>query len=284
MASFDESQSNKEFVIRPLDKGQDHGVMGEYTLESGEKCEWMVGLDGHGTNRVIDFLRGGSFDWNAAMRLDSPYEEIIKQLDENHANVRQSGTTYAEAKMYSDRVETCTIGDTAIYVYVNDVCVYKNPPHGLENPKEMERLSSRIFTGSLVVSKDRNIPLISGETVLTARDKNMYRFENGDKLNMTQSIGHNSITGFAPEKTVVHFGPEDKVCVIISSDGLTEMLMTSEIDGLHAFSCKEIADMAEKRWTQEWVWKGWDLTNLENSTVTRFDRYDDVLVMKWTNK
>jgi serine/threonine protein phosphatase PrpC len=284
MSSFQQESNIAEIVIKSLGKGQDDGRMGEYITESGEKCEWMVGMDGHGSNIVINFLR--TLDWESVMKMDAPFYEIVSQLSTAEKNVRLSGATYVHAKMFSDRVETFVVGDSEVFVYVNGLLAYHNVPHNLQNPLEAVRLKDRIDNRFIGVRFDENIPHISGDTVLIAKPKEVIHWENNDALNLTQSLGHQSITGISPEISTIAFEPGDRVTVIICSDGATEMLLDEEKNGLiECLSAKEISDLAERRWRQEWTWKGWDKRNPDRSIKTSFgdDGIDDILVMKWCN-
>jgi len=280
MTSFIEEKSKMGYTTRLLGKRQDEGRTGEFINEAGETCQWMVGLDGHGQNTVIQFLRN-SFDWDAAMRLPDSFQHVASEILLKCPRTKQTGTTYAEAKMFSNRIETCTCGDTEIFVYINGVMVYKSTPHNQENPAEMERLNARLASFNLCRVFDNNVPIILSETTLGSIQKPVFVYENGDRINMTQALGHDGITGYAPERNTIHFDESDTVVVIIGSDGLTEMICKEEIADMHRQSVHELANLAERRWQQEWTWKGWDHRAPERETITSFQDFDDILVMKW---
>jgi Protein phosphatase 2C len=288
MSAFNQSDitiqlsGNKDYVTRSLCKGQDQGFMGDFVDEAtGETCEWMVGCDGHGTDHVINFLRKG-VDWTTIMKSPEAYKGVVAAIDASGMQTRLTGATYAEAKMWPRRVETCTIGDSEVFVYVNGNLVFKSTPHNMDNPAEVTRFDARIKSRSIWMKKDFNIPIIVSPDTLDSIDKPVFVYENGDRLNMTQALGHENITGYAPEFNVVHFEPEDEVVVIIGSDGLTEMVTPEEYPTLHQYSVHELADLAQTRWMQEWTWRGWDKKNPSRETKTQFQEYDDILAMKWT--
>ena len=279
-------QYNTEMTIHPLGKGQDHGLFGDHVQDGGEgRCEWLVGLDGHGSNIVIDFLRQ-KVDWPAIMKQPDSFSSVVDTIRASPMNTRLTGSTYAEAKIMVDQglIHTCTVGDSELFVYKNGELVYRSCPHNKTNPDEMARLKQRIDSRLITVKDDPNIPVILSPTLLGAQAKAVFAYENGDRLNMTQSLGHNGVTGYAPCRHTIAFQPEDDVVVIIGSDGLTEMLLEDEIARLYTWSAKELADLAAARWQQEWTWKGWNKKDPELSTVTQFSDFDDVLAMKWTNK
>jgi len=269
-----------QYMVKPMDKGQDAGRTGEFMCENGERCEWMVGLDGHGNYNVIDFMKS-TLDWSAAMKSTNSLQYIIDAIAASGINTRQTGSTYVEAKMYPDRIETCNVGDSGVFVYINHQLVYNSTPHNMDNPSEEERLSERIRSGKVVVTYDQHIPIIESPSVLNSQAKPIFRYENGDRLNLTQALGHEGITGYLPERNTIPFEKDDHVVVIIGSDGLTEMLLPDEMASLCDRTVEEIVELAETRWIQEWRWKGWDKRNPDKETKTRFDRYDDVLAMKW---
>jgi len=277
-----ETITNKSYVALPLGKGQDDGRMGEFITETGEKCEWMVGLDGHGSNITINCLR--TMDWDNIMKEGDALSKVIELLESRGGNRRLTGSTYVEAKMFSNRVETVVVGDSEVFVYVNGELVYNNTPHNIQNPLEAERLKGRmgISRGKISIRYDQNIPYIITDSLLGTRAKEIVIFENGDSLGLSQALGHESVTGFAPEKNIVTFNEGDNVVVIIGSDGLTEMITEEEKKTMHTLTAEELSIIGSERWSQEWEWKGWDKKDKEKSTHTRFEDKDDVLAMKWS--
>jgi hypothetical protein len=101
---------------------------------------------------------------------------------------------------------------------------------------------------------------------------------------MTQALGHDGITGYAPEKMTLYFTPDVEVTVIIVSDGFSEMILEEEIPTFHEFTADFLADLAERRWRQEWEIKGSNPKDLEQIVLQKFGGFDDILVLKMSNK
>jgi serine/threonine protein phosphatase PrpC len=105
------------------------------------------------------------------------------------------------------------------------------------------------------------------------------------KLAPTQSIGHNSMTQFAPEKMTIPFEPTDSVKIIIASDGLWDVFAPhhphdrARMDDLDG---EQLADLAESRWKQEWeVARSMDTPDEIYKEKSRYPAsgYDDVSVI-----
>jgi serine/threonine protein phosphatase PrpC len=315
MASFQQESESSEYIIRSildefleeivlpvvqskcifrgLDKNQDYGIIekfGTYTC--------MIGFDGHGSDSYINFIR--RMDLKTCMEKEDTLSTILQYEELYRRHGINSGATYVEAKIYDDRVETCSVGDSQIAIFIDDVLVYMTTPHNLKNVSEKERMSERIESGSIIVSPHGAIPETFGKNTLKARPAEYIIYENGEKLAFTQALGHLGITGIQPEKNVIYFTHGQKVRVLMGSDGLWEMMNLREdlkrdkLDDyledfaiLSSASCLEIINLAETRWKQNWNYY-YDLTRTELCTTTSFRNtdprsrssgYDDVLVL-----
>lgn len=286
--------------IRGLLKNQDFAVCGtSYNYNEKDYYDWGVLLDGHGTDNFIDKMR--TLDWDFIMRTIEPWETLEKILMEIiDLNTRfSSGSTLLMMKAFSDRIETWSIGDSQIIIYKNEGEVYKSTPHNLNNPKEVERLNN-VRPGTWW-SEKMSSPVfqIRSSTSLQAREATYIFFNQETQLAMSQSIGHNNITGYEPEKNVLYFTPEDKITCILGSDGLFDMtvidlsvhptltekeehdFITDKMDLLR-LSADELVAKAEARWKQQWNYK-WDLKDFTKSYDSFLDRrsYDDISVIVW---
>lgn len=283
--------------ILSLDKGQDFGLYGKGMNSKGELFDWMVGCDGHGSNQIIDILK--SIDWDKVMSKEDSLQEVLNIIDSYAYQSTSSGSTYMEAKIFSDRIETCSVGDSKIMVFIDENLVYENVGHTWENENEKERLKERIDKKRVLLSPVSNIPIALTPINISCQTKYYYHFENGHIIALTQSLGHNNITGIEPERKVIQYSPENKVRVILMSDGLTDVLSTlseyyeKDLHILSHSSCSELASLAEYRWKQEWRYypknKDWPYYQekdidvfipfcytLKNSSSSG---YDDVLVL-----
>ena len=242
--------------ILSLDKGQDFGLFGKAINSKGEEFDWMIGCDGHGHDNVINLLR--SLNWDTIMSHDDSLEEILTIIARYGRQYQSTGSTYMEAKIFKDRIETCSVGDSKIMVFMDEELVYESTEHNLFNPSEKERLQPSIDEGTLTVADVTTIPYILSPTEITNQTKHYYTFSKAYTIAMTQSLGHNNITGVQPERKVIPYTPENKVRVILMSDGVQDIICSEpeyyaqDIHTLCHYSSSEIAALSETRWKQQW--------------------------------
>jgi hypothetical protein len=95
-------------------------------------------------------------------------------------------------------------------------------------------------------------------------------------LACTRSLGHNRITGIETQKVVIDCSIEDEIKVIISSDGVGDMLnLNYDMERLKTFNAYEIVKFAEQRWKQPWIY---------GTTQIEMDKYDDCSCCVWWQK
>jgi len=241
--------------ILSLDKGQDFGMCGKTTTIKGEEMEWMVGCDGHGTDHIINILR--ELNWEYIMARDDSLKLVLDIIDSHWkqcpgSRYASSGATYMEAKIFKNRIETCAVGDSKIMVFMDDKLCYENTEHNIFNPLEQVRIQHRIIKTNVVV------PFVLTPSNITGVTKHYHVFEDGTNLAMTQALGHNRITGIQAERKVIPFGSENKMRVLLMSDGVSDMLSSEpkyyqqDLQLLAHLSADEITNFAEQRWKQDW--------------------------------
>ena len=242
--------------ILNLDKGQDFGLCGKGINSKGEEFDWMLGCDGHGSDFIINLLR--SLNWNILMKKDDTLQEVINIITRSGRQYESSGATYMEAKIFKDRIETCSVGDSKIMVFKDDKLCYENTEHNLFNPSEKERLQQRIDGRSITVKDVPTIPHILTPHNITTQTKHYYTFCDIYTLAMTQSLGHNNITGIVPERKVIPYLSQNKIRVLLISDGVSDIICfepeyyEKDLASLSSLPCDELALLAEERWKQEW--------------------------------
>jgi serine/threonine protein phosphatase PrpC len=285
--------------VKGFVKDQDFAVSGKTHSEDLGTYSWGCLLDGHGTDTFINRMR--VLNWENIMSTIEPWETLEKIIIDTTVphDKFSSGSTLLMMRAFSNRIETWSIGDSQIIIYKNEVEVYKSTPHNLNNPKEVERLN-KLPTGSWWEETMR-FPVfqIRSSTSLQAREAVYIFFNQETQLAMTQSIGHSNITGYAPEKNIVYFTPEDKMTCILGSDGLFDMtlmdgsihpplteteandLLVDKMDML-TMTAEELLAKVEARWKQQWKYM-WDLTDFTKSYhATIEDRHiDDISVIVW---
>jgi len=298
MASFQKeiTMNYNECIVKSLDKNQDIAFCGRVEREdSNDSYEWFIGCDGHGRNTFNDLLK--LLDWNLIAENSDSIIKLQKCIDEMNVKTHNSGATYYEAKLYNNRVETCVVGDSQIAVFIDSVLVYISTPHNMKNPLELQRLNKRIELNGVSVKKDNPVPKIFDATTLKLEESEYVYFEDGDRISMSQALGHNNITGISPEKNIILFEPGQEICIIGGSDGLWEMINLIGSDSVSDLSClltknvSEIADMIEGRWKQDWniIWTDSigkerkfvdSFTNKNRSVNNPSSGYDDISVCK----
>lgn len=276
-------------TILSLDKGQDIGFHGKGTTVKGEEFEWMVGCDGHGADYIADILRG--MNWGFIMSRDDSLKLVIDIIGSHWSQYPErqyvsSGATYMEAKIFKDRIETCSVGDSKIMVFMDGNLCYESTEHNFFNSLEQERLIDYDITLSAVV-----VPQVLTPTNITGTIKNYHTFEDGTMLAMTQSLGHRNITGIDAERKVIPYTPQNKMRVVLMSDGLSELLSTEPVyheQDLHSLahlSSEQLAGIAEQRWKQDWNYYAKKEDELftsycfRNPSSSKRSGFDDVLVL-----
>lgn len=268
-------------------------------------------IDGHGNDiGVNDIRRVIQEHLTEILEAENPHILIQEQLEilkrehiENlHQNVfysvkqsrllnqlARSGSTFLMSKLYDNRVETFSIGDSEIYVIKNDEIVYSNPIHDWSNTAEQIRLFER---------KDITIfPRLSygsfaiNSTTIANKPTYIIDYNSTHLFIPTQALGHEGITEFAPERQTIYYNNEtDKIKIVLASDGLWDVFTPDHPDDLQnmkTLSAEGLADLAEQRWKQEWFVAKYPQTPEElYPTKSRYDSklYDDVSVITITNK
>jgi serine/threonine protein phosphatase PrpC len=313
MESTNKSVEIKSKVIQ-LCSAQDSAYEGRaIDMQTGETYHYGIITDGHGSNETVRKIRN-IIDEDIDLILNSatPHLEIQSRLEDIHKGQMEyaeslqesifykntkshmqnsaysGGSTFLLSKLYENRVEVFSIGDSEAYVMINNEIVYHNPLHDWNNESEKARLMAR--TDISVTPIMQSFPhIISPERMAFEKSVTVeYTSVNGKnitKLVPTQSLGHNSITQFAPEKMTIHFDPTDTVKIILASDGLWDVFLPhhpNDAMRLMEMNGEELADLAESRWKQEWevaldISKPDELYNQKS----RFpeNSYDDVAVI-----
>ena len=268
--------------ITQLCSEQDNAYTGNgVNPHTGETYCYGIIVDGHGTHEIVDKINHilkNNID--TVLNSETPHLEIQSRLDSINRERSDSsetsvfykktrqysesvshsgGSTFLFTKIYENRIELFSVGDSEIYVMINNEIVYHNPVHKWSNKSEQDRLLRRNDVDINV--SFRSIPhIISPERIGFAKnacveyiDKNSNKLVT--KLTPTQSLGHNSITQFAPEKMTIPVEPADTVKIVLASDGLWDVFAPHHPDDktrLIEMDGEQLADLAEFRWKQEW--------------------------------
>lgn len=276
----------KSISNRPLGKDEDYIIEGSDLCPiTGQNYDFIAVFDGHGDINKKFMKTIKELPINDIIReAECPAKAIHKLLLDKYFPVN-AGTTFICAKIFSDNVKITSVGDSTAYLYVNNKLTYKTTEHLITNPAEKERLNSQSIKH--IVKKDMNCHILS-PTSIEMDAQNFYKIifikdHNECCISMTQSIGHHGITGIEPETSVIYYNPEDKIDLIIATDGLWDVFNPETIEQdctmILNSSASEIVNEAEKRWKQPW-----DLHSdgiVYPGQTFPLSNYDDVSVGVW---
>jgi serine/threonine protein phosphatase PrpC len=268
--------------IRQMDKGQDQTFSGTFVdAETGEPGKYGFVADGHGKNQCIDCLRAISQEtMDGIIGSAAPVENLAQYINEYGyvTNNNSSGATMCLIKVYSDRVVAINCGDSQAAIYKNGELVFLSEEHNCDNEKERERIAKK----RVIYENSPNIEVVS-EIKMVGITSRYAIFPPYLRLASTQALGHNGRTGLAPDVTVVPFKPDDKVHVVIGSDGLWDMVLKQNVEEMNSFTSKtsaELVEFAVVRWLQPWNMHKDKITEVH--VLSRFEPHqcDDVCVVK----
>ena len=268
-------------------KGQDQPFSGE----TATKKKYFGVWDGHGSDSVITKLReyasNGKLD--EIMDQESPVEYITNELirekvcKENEC----SGATMNFGIIDGNFITFINCGDSRMFVFCNGELKYTSTEHYWVNEKERDRLKSK----NVRYSKSANIKITSLSEFINVYSEYVH-YSNGQSLALTQTIGHNNITGIDPEIFKMEFLPTDEIVAVSVTDGVTDMLINdgednivqSDIEMLRDLSAEQLKNTIQARWTQPW--KMLEHKNEKNPQICSYskEQCDDIgitrLVMK----
>ena len=275
--------------INQLSKKQDY-IITEQAIdkETGELFNWCAVFDGHGTDDCINFIRKIPMqNMTDFIVSDRPIENLAKYINDNLKLRVSSGSTMCLIKIYQNRIVCINCGDSQAAVYKNGKLEFITEEHSFKNEKEKIRLSNNVtyIPSSDIAIRDENT-LIScySEYIEWNEDNTKLACSQAyTKLACSQALGHNGITGCAPDTVVIPITPGDRFKVIIGSDGLWDMVMKdNEEDMLQLWGMD--ADAIMKQTTDRWL-QTWNMVDaLNNSTRIHRSKYqpchcDDIAVV-----
>jgi serine/threonine protein phosphatase PrpC len=269
--------------IKQMDKGQDRGFINITSIESDEKFAYALVLDGHGPNPVLmDTIC--NLDINSIMVSQSPCETAFNLLKNHPEILINSGSTMNSVKLFENRIECESMGDSTTIILINGEIVYQNKCHNSLNNLELIRLLNQGST------RPGMMPVVSGNaTTITMKSSPIFVFTNipsgfGCDIELTlvptQSIGHRGVTGCEPDKFCVKYDALiDEVICLVMTDGVSDMLNfienKNDLNYLITHTSTEIVELAESRWRQGWIYEG-----RENTYFPTKNGYDDLTMCR----
>ena len=238
--------------INQLSKGQDF-ILTDKTIDSetGEVFNWAAVFDGHGSNDCIDFIRNiPPSTMNEFIATNKPIQLLYEYINNNLTCLNSSGSTMCLVKFYRERMECYNCGDSQVVVYRNGNINFISKEHNYLNKNEINRLANHVtFIPSM------NIKMTNKDTLVSVYSEYIEWNEDLTRLACTQCLGHNGITGCAPDKMIIPITANDNYKVIIGSDGLWDMTMMDnkrEMTELYYMDAEDIMKQTTERWLQPW--------------------------------
>ena len=205
-----------------------------------QDIDYIFAFDGHGTDKVIHQIRSMNMDDIASA--SNPVLAVHERLV---GDTYRSGATMAFARIQGNRVETYNCGDSQVHVYVNGTRVHHSTTHTFTNFEEIKRTQSRVSS-----IKPTKAPFPVSDTVIQDVLSPTGRFVTGEELVPSQALGHNDMTGLAPEYFTVTVSPTDHLRIIVGSDGFWDMLVDPSKG-----TAKALTQEAHRRWMQTWTYE-----------------------------
>jgi serine/threonine protein phosphatase PrpC len=194
-------------------------------------------------------------------------------------DIRSSGSTLSFAKIYRNiitkkvKIDVEWLGDSPIFVFINDNLVFQSEIHNACNDSETNFLLEKGMIKKVQLSKN-GFCVLSEDTIEKCPAKYIV-FNSGETLAVTRSLGHNRATCIELQKHTIECSTDDEVRVVIVSDGVSDVInLNIDLEKIKTYSAEEIVDLAEKRWKQQWNYQ---------STKIRFPTYgyDDCSCAIW---
>ena len=248
-----------------LCKGQDFAIHGK--IENNETIYWQALFDGHGNDSCIHSIRQAMKNHIDEIILS---EQSLQKIQEyiNSDNVpedlkKSSGSTGIIVKKWikDDKVhlEISYVGDSTLMIYCNDICIYKNELHDVNNFNQMTKLAS---TGAInmnepTISQGPRFDLINSDSVLCSNGLYVKIVDPTHSkgyrpITTSSSLGHSNLyCGLHAENKKFLFNLTDKLRIICVSDGITDVVLPNN-PILQNGTSDEILKEAKMKWSQTW--------------------------------
>lgn len=266
--------------VNQLSKKQDY-IITEQAIdnETGELFNWSVVFDGHGSNDCIQFIRNIPMQtMNEFVSSNKPIENLAKYINDNLKLRNNSGSTMCLIKIYQNRIVCINCGDSQAAIYKNGKLEFITEEHCFKNEKERVRLSDYV-----TYIPSYNIEIVDDSTLISCYSEYIEWNKDYTKLACSQALGHNGVTGCAPDTVVIPITPGDRYKVVIGSDGLWDMIIKENDEDILQLWGMD-ADAIMKQTTERWLQK-WKMVDVLNNDPTihyaKYEPYqcDDIAVV-----
>ena len=248
-----------------LDKGQDYVDQGHYIREDGMRVDWVVAFDGHGNDSCINVIRKANL--SEIMTKENPAEELQKCIDESKQPSYMklsSGATFICAKMCETDIvvelEISYAGDSTAIVIQNDQHIFTTDPHNCKNAKQMMQLIKKGVVSAMnpTTVTAKSFALVNSDTIISKPGEYINLQTDREtsgifQISPASSLGHDGLYGGLDVDTVKFtFNKEDSIRVVLTSDGVTDVVSFKDKIFIEANSATNIIDYAYSRWRQTW--------------------------------
>ena len=289
--------------IKLLGKKQDYVSSGNGKTENEDSFEYIALFDGHGSDACIEYIK--NMNLNVAFEKQNPAYHLYNLLSDQSIVDISSGSTLVYARVFDTHIEYDYLGDSTIFVYLNDVLVSTNinNHHTTNNKAEIARIQDfgvievgyapvvlNKNTMSLKQSYPYNFQKITSSQQTQHKNSTERTKRNVKRLSTTlvptQCLGHCGVTGILSCPVIIPYDKNnDKIKIICVSDGVTDVLCLDEkvedndYNIIAKLSANDIIDFVEERWMKEWDYEYKGVTTKE-----KFTSFDDCSVIIYTNE
>lgn len=263
------------FAVEPNRSNQDFATI----IVSGENT-WMIILDGHGKHRVplsqntpdlITWLK--QYNWTTLIEKCTsappgetidPINIIIDEIENAYVSTAGIGATISIACVSPTEVKMWWRGDSLIKLYEDGFVVASTYNWSVQDNPEKERLHTQSIPYKIEHShqikalNDTQMTMVYNPYCIFSPRTSSIK----DKINMTQVIGHDGVTGNCNNFISYTFLQEKNYKLVGGSDGLWDVMSDTNKD--RAWLSSQITDATQlvgkslERWRQPWeyVWQG----------------------------
>jgi serine/threonine protein phosphatase PrpC len=280
---------NMDVSTRLLDKRQDAAYIGNFSDTVGTNGNYIAVYDGHGGYECITAIR--SFNQAEIMGNTDPVNCVIDKIKQYRIskgiNMSNSGSTFAYAKIVTEDtdgsgvgyIKIGNVGDSQIMVFINGSLVFKTTEQNGTNESEVARVIREGRVHDVYINSEKK-PLIHEDNKITMELAYSFNFKGiKNSLVPSSSLGHNELTGYAPQESIITFDlNNDRVKIVCSTDGLWDVINhehPEDKEYLLTMDAGSLSFLAERRWKQEWKYCQ-NKDNMTKFTLTKFPSYDDI--------
>jgi len=225
--------------------------------------DYLVVADGHGLNNgkniVYEYLSG--LNW-AQFLEDENF--MTKIYDAIHAlgNTNRVGSTLTIVLITQNQCEVYWVGDSQCRIYKNLEEIWAATIHDFNNAEEMCRLfetqGRRGHSYEYPTTTVREDPSwrtkVLSSTEITMERAPYFIFNAENKINMTNSLGHNGVCGRFWSEEVINIDNSADYKIVVASDGFWDMTTYTDLPVIasRCTGADELLMLSNERWSQDW--------------------------------